>query len=57
MSKTIVIQEDTNELLQELRIGDETYNSIIWRNLREDAKNKKITLLTVMLIMCSLPPI
>jgi len=41
MSKTIVIQEDTNELLQELRIGDETYNSIIWRNLREDAKNKK----------------
>ena len=39
MTKTIVIQEDTNKLLEELRIGDETYNSIIWRNLNE-RKNK-----------------
>ena len=35
MSKLIVIKENTEELLQNLRIGDETYNSIIWRNLKE----------------------
>ena len=38
MSKLIVIKENTDELLQELRIGDESYNSIIWRNLKENKK-------------------
>lgn len=35
MGKLIVIKENTEELLQKLRVGDETYNSIIWRNLKE----------------------
>ena len=32
-SKLILIDEDTDKLLQELRVGDESYNSILWRNL------------------------
>lgn len=36
MTKLIVIKEKTDELLKELRIGDETYNSVIWRNLEEN---------------------
>ena len=43
MTKQIIIKEDTDELLQKLRIGDESYNSIIWRNLKkkENAKERK----------------
>jgi len=40
MSKLIVIKENTDKLLNNLRIGDETYNSVIWRNLEE--KREKI---------------
>ncbi|MBS3071164.1 hypothetical protein J4407_02590 [Candidatus Pacearchaeota archaeon] len=35
MTKQIVIKENTDELLKNLKIGDESYNSIIWRNLKE----------------------
>lgn len=32
-SKQIVIRKDTDELIEKLRVGDESYNSVIWRNL------------------------
>lgn len=35
LMKTIVIRVETDELLKKLRVGDESYNSIIWRNLKE----------------------
>ena len=40
MSKQIVIKENTDELLKSLRIGDETYNSIIWRILSQDDRRQ-----------------
>lgn len=39
VSKHIIIQEETDELLNSLRVGDESYNSIIFRNLKETKKN------------------
>jgi len=39
MTKLIVIKENTEKLLEELRVGDESYNSIIWRNLKERLEN------------------
>jgi len=43
MSKLIVIKESTDELLKDLRIGDESYNSIIWRNIKDNKKENDTT--------------
>lgn len=37
-SKLIVIKEETDELLKTLKVGDESYNSVIFRNLKKHIK-------------------
>lgn len=36
--KAIIIQKSTDDLLKKLKVGDESYNSIIWRYLSRETK-------------------
>ena len=42
MTKLIQIKTKTEQLLDNLRIGDESFNSIIYRNLKDKIPNKNL---------------